>query len=236
MTKPLARRIGFIGTGAITDAMVRGLLASPPAVQAVMVSARNAQIAARLAADFPAFAVSKDNQAIVDGCESVVLAIRPQIAEEVVRPLRFRDGQTVIVPNATCGVQMFGQLGDAMVECPACGTRYRVATRKRWMLDAVREVWERPAAIVKALGALDLDLTQGRLDTWISRDRERHERRCWPGEPCDHILQRGLDSDEVDEDGRALGRPVYRIGDVIARVDRLRAEREARADEAEAAS
>lgn len=96
MTKPLARRIGFIGTGAITDAMVRGLLASPPAVEAVMVSARNAQIAARLAADFPAVAVSKDNQAIVNGCETVVLAIRPQIAEEVVRPLRFRDGQTVI--------------------------------------------------------------------------------------------------------------------------------------------
>lgn len=96
MTTLSSRTIGFIGTGAITDAMVRGLLASPPAAETVLVSARNAEIAARLAADFPAVTVSQDNQAIVDGCETVVLAIRPQIAGEVIRPLRFRNGQKVI--------------------------------------------------------------------------------------------------------------------------------------------
>jgi len=103
MTTLSSRTIGFIGTGAITDAMVRGLLAAPPAVEAVIVSARNAGIAASLAADFPAVTVSQDNQVIVDGCETVVLAIRPQIAEEVVRPLRFRNGQTVISVVAATG-------------------------------------------------------------------------------------------------------------------------------------
>ncbi|WP_119255622.1 pyrroline-5-carboxylate reductase [Shinella zoogloeoides] len=92
----LPRKIGFIGTGAITDAMVRGLLADPAAVPHVMVSFRSADVSARLAADFAEVLVSDDNQAIVDGCDTVVLAIRPQIAEEVVRPLRFRDGQKVI--------------------------------------------------------------------------------------------------------------------------------------------
>ncbi|ULJ75758.1 pyrroline-5-carboxylate reductase [Rhizobium gallicum] len=93
---PLPEKIGFIGTGAITDAMVRGLLAEPAAVPHVMVSQRSADVSARLAADFPQVLVSGDNQAIVDGCDTVVLAIRPQIAEEVIRPLKFRDRQKVI--------------------------------------------------------------------------------------------------------------------------------------------
>ncbi|WP_411036997.1 pyrroline-5-carboxylate reductase [Shinella sp. BYT-45] len=99
----LPRKIGFIGTGAITDAMVRGLLAEPVAVPQVMVSLRNAETSARLAGDFPPVLVSGDNQAIVDGCDTVVLAIRPQIAEEVVRPLRFRDGQKVVSVVAATG-------------------------------------------------------------------------------------------------------------------------------------
>ncbi len=92
----LPQKIGFIGTGAITDAMVRGLLARPTALPHVMVSQRSADISARLAVDFPQVIISGDNQAIVDGCDTVMLAIRPQIAEEVIRPLRFRDGQKVI--------------------------------------------------------------------------------------------------------------------------------------------
>lgn len=103
MIMPLPQKIGFIGTGAITDAMVRGLLAEPAAVPHVMVSQRSADISARLAADFPAVLVSGDNQTIIDGCDTVVLAIRPQIAEEVIRPLRFRDGQMVISVVAATG-------------------------------------------------------------------------------------------------------------------------------------
>lgn len=108
----LPQKIGFIGTGAITDAMVRGLLAKPAAVPHVMVSQRSADISAALAADFPQVLVSSDNQAIVDGCDTVVLAIRPQIAEEVVRPLTFRDGQSVIsVVAATSREALFDWIG-----------------------------------------------------------------------------------------------------------------------------
>lgn len=101
MSLPL--KIGFIGTGAISDAMVRGLLSPHAAVPHVMVSLRSAETSARLAADFPAVLVSADNQAIVEGCDTVVLAIRPQIAEEVIRPLNFRDGQRVISVVAATG-------------------------------------------------------------------------------------------------------------------------------------
>lgn len=99
----LPRRIGFIGTGAITDAMVRGLLSEPQAVSGVMVSSRNAAIAARLAADFPSVLIAEDNQEIVDGCDITVLAIRPQIAGDVVRPLNFPEGRPVISVIAATG-------------------------------------------------------------------------------------------------------------------------------------
>jgi pyrroline-5-carboxylate reductase len=103
MIVPLPQKIGFIGTGAITDSMVRGLLAEPAAVPRVMVSQRSADISAKLAADFPVVVVSSDNQAIVSDCDTIVLAIRPQIAEAVIRPLHFRDGQRVISVVAATG-------------------------------------------------------------------------------------------------------------------------------------
>lgn len=126
-----------------------------------------------------------------------------------------------------CGTHMFAQLGDRVVRCPACGTEYLIAARREWMLEQVRDVWARPAVIAAALAALDLDLTQNRLDQWISRDKRRH-RSCWPGTPCGHIVPVALDSDELDAKGRPVGRPMYRVGDVLDRVEALRAERAAR--------
>ncbi len=88
--------IGFVGTGAISEAMVRGLLATPAYAHEIHLSPRSAEISARLAAEFPAVHVAGDNQQVVDRSEIVVLAIRPQIAEEVIRVLSFKDGQSVI--------------------------------------------------------------------------------------------------------------------------------------------
>ncbi|MFS8054849.1 pyrroline-5-carboxylate reductase [Rhizobium sp. BR 317] len=90
------KAIGFVGTGAITEAMVQGLLAEPAYVSEIHVSPRNAEIAARLADKFQNVTVAADNQAVVDQSDVVVLAIRPQIAENVIRELRFRDGQRIV--------------------------------------------------------------------------------------------------------------------------------------------
>ena len=62
----------------------------------VVLSPRGAAMAASLAARFPDVTVAESNQAVVDQCDMVVLAIRPQVAEEVVRDLRFRVGQKVL--------------------------------------------------------------------------------------------------------------------------------------------
>jgi pyrroline-5-carboxylate reductase len=93
-------RLGFIGTGNITAAMVEGLGGG------VVLSPRGAAMAAELSQRFPDVTVAESNQAVVDQCDMVVLAIRPQVAEEVVRALRFRAGQKVLSLVAATSVEV----------------------------------------------------------------------------------------------------------------------------------
>lgn len=88
--------LGFIGTGNIASAVVTGLCASPAPPGKVLVSPRGAEKAFALAAAFPAVEVAPDNQAVVDGSATVVLAVRPQDAERILAPLAFRAEQRVI--------------------------------------------------------------------------------------------------------------------------------------------
>ena len=88
--------LGFIGTGNIASAVVTGLCASQAPPGKVLVSPRGAEKAFALAAAFPAVEVAPDNQAVVDGSATVVLAVRPQDAERIFTPLRFRAEQRVI--------------------------------------------------------------------------------------------------------------------------------------------
>jgi pyrroline-5-carboxylate reductase len=86
--------IGFLGTGTITAAMVTGL--STKHGPAIRISPRNPAIAASLANRFPHVSIAGSNQAVLDESEAVVIAVRPQIAPEVLADLRFRDEHTVI--------------------------------------------------------------------------------------------------------------------------------------------
>jgi pyrroline-5-carboxylate reductase len=99
-------RLGFIGTGTIAAAMVEGLGGH------AVLSPRSAAVAADLAGRFPGVRVAESNQAVADQCDLVVLAVRPQVAEEVVRELRFRMGQKVLsLVAATTGETIQGWIG-----------------------------------------------------------------------------------------------------------------------------
>ena len=88
-------RLGFIGTGTITAHMVRGLKGSALADWQVVLSPRSEPVAAALA-QLPGVTVAADNQAVIDGSDAVVLAVRPQVAAEVLAPLRFDPARPVI--------------------------------------------------------------------------------------------------------------------------------------------
>jgi pyrroline-5-carboxylate reductase len=92
--------LGFIGTGTMAAAMIEGLGGGD-----IVVSPRGTALAAELSARFSGLTVAASNQAVVDGCETVILSVRPQIVEEVVRALRFRAGQKIISLVAATSIE-----------------------------------------------------------------------------------------------------------------------------------
>src|SRR5579872_3663604 len=88
--------IGFVGTGAITAAIVTGLSTEGGPRPAIRLSPRNAARASELASRFGNVSVCASNQEVLDSSETVILAVRPQIAEEVLSGLKFPPGQAVI--------------------------------------------------------------------------------------------------------------------------------------------
>ena len=71
-------RLGFVGTGVITEAVVTGLLATDLEIAEVHVTKRNQEVSARLAASSARVQVHASAQAVVDCSDLVFLAVRPQ--------------------------------------------------------------------------------------------------------------------------------------------------------------
>lgn len=108
--------IGFIGTGVITEAIITGLVKAGSLPDLVLVSSRGEEISRRLAKDHSAVRVCSDNQDIVDAADLVVLAIRPQIAEDVLRRLSFKPRQKVCSLIASLSLdRLRGWLGPISV-------------------------------------------------------------------------------------------------------------------------
>lgn len=85
-------RLGFIGTGEITAAMVRGLAGQG---HRILVSPRNATVAATLVAEVEGVAIAPNDQ-VVAGSDVVFLCLLAPVADEVLSGLPFRAGQSVI--------------------------------------------------------------------------------------------------------------------------------------------
>lgn len=114
----MSDRLGFVGTGSITQAIVRGLKGSSLRDRPILLSPRNADIAAELAGSLPGVTVAPDNQSVIDGTDIVVLAVRPQIAESVLRLLRFRPDQQVVSLIAGASVATIaGWTGSTRITC-----------------------------------------------------------------------------------------------------------------------
>jgi pyrroline-5-carboxylate reductase len=63
-------KLGFIGTGALTAAIVGGLKSIADNSVSVLLSPRNEEIAASLASRYPDVRVASDNQAVLDACDT----------------------------------------------------------------------------------------------------------------------------------------------------------------------
>jgi pyrroline-5-carboxylate reductase len=92
----MTKRLGFIGTGTIAAAIVRGLKGSSLRDWPILLSPRSPDVARALAAEYSGVDIAQDNQAVVDGADMVILAVRPQVARAVLQGLRFREDQDVV--------------------------------------------------------------------------------------------------------------------------------------------
>jgi len=97
----LLPRLGFIGVGAIAEALITGMCAGGEQRGNFLLSPRNASLSKGLAERFAFVKVAGDNQAVVDGSDIVFLAVTPQIAAQVLGALRFRPDQRVVSLIAT---------------------------------------------------------------------------------------------------------------------------------------
>lgn len=90
------KRMGFVGSGVITEAVITGLVKSGLDLGEIVVSPRNAEVASRMAEQYSCVRIGANNQDVVDQSDIVFLAIRPQVAESVVSALKFHQGQHVV--------------------------------------------------------------------------------------------------------------------------------------------
>lgn len=89
-------KIGFIGTGAITVALVSGLCTTHQVVDAILVSPRNKEKSKLLQSQYPQVKIGQSNQHVVDNTDIIVLAFLPKDTDQILEVLAFRDEQVIV--------------------------------------------------------------------------------------------------------------------------------------------
>lgn len=124
-------RLGFVGTGKITSAMVDGLCLRCPPVAPIVLSPRGARAPALLERHGQQrVAVAADNQGVLDASDTVFLALRPPDAIEALQQLQFKPDQLVVslmhgISPAAIATAAAGCEASTIVRAnplPACAT------------------------------------------------------------------------------------------------------------------
>ena len=89
-------KLGFIGTGKITSAVITGICTSNISYKNIIISHRNKSISSSLKKKFKKITISKDNQEIVNTCDWIFLSVTPTVGEKIIKDLKFKSNQTII--------------------------------------------------------------------------------------------------------------------------------------------
>lgn len=89
-------RLGFIGTGLITESIVTGLCLDPGDVKEIWVSPRSKDRAERLSQTHTIVNMAQSNQEVVDHTDILFLAFLPGMEEAVLNRLSFRNQQIIV--------------------------------------------------------------------------------------------------------------------------------------------
>jgi pyrroline-5-carboxylate reductase len=99
-------RIGFVGGGNMARALIGGLIGRGTAASQLSVGEPAPGARESLARDFKV-RVSADNRAAIDGCDLVIVAVKPQEAGAVLKALaaQLQEARTVLV-SVAAGIQI----------------------------------------------------------------------------------------------------------------------------------
>ena len=97
-------KLGFIGTGQISKAVINGILKSQIKYSKIFISKRNLKISTELSRKSKKILIIKNNQEIINKSDWVFLAVTPTVGNKILKDLNFKKGQTVISFIATIKV------------------------------------------------------------------------------------------------------------------------------------
>ena len=89
-------KIGFIGTGQITKAVVTGVIKSKLKISQIFVSERNKKISRILKSKSKKIKIIKNNQDIINKSDWVFLAVTPTVGNKILNNLRFNKNKLII--------------------------------------------------------------------------------------------------------------------------------------------
>ncbi len=89
-------RLGFIGTGEITKAVVKGIIKSKIKYSKIYISRRNSKNSSILKQLSKKIIVISDNQEIINKSSWVFLAITPKVGIKILKKLKFKKNQIII--------------------------------------------------------------------------------------------------------------------------------------------
>ena len=89
-------KLGFIGTGKITSAVVTGICGSKISFKKILLSPRNKNVSRKLKKKFKKVSIAKNNQEVLNSCNWVFLAVTPPVGHKIIKDLKFRSSQTIV--------------------------------------------------------------------------------------------------------------------------------------------
>lgn len=119
---------GVLGTGSLASFIVTGLCAGVDDAPAVVLSPRNAAVAARLASAYPSVTVAADNQSVLVAADVVLVLLRRQDCEALVE-LAWRPEHVVVSAVAGLPVSRLAKMVAPAVEVARAVPMPAVVTR-----------------------------------------------------------------------------------------------------------
>ena len=139
----------ILGVGAIATVIVRGPCEGVAEAPSVVLSPRNAERAAGLAAGLRSVRVASGNQAVVDASDVVIICLLPVDAADALAELDFRADQAVVSAVAGLPVVQLAELVAPATDVARSIPLPAVATR-----DSITPVHPATSAAIELFGRL----------------------------------------------------------------------------------